>query len=115
MAVIPGTAEDEVWISVARTLGEDTVRYVEQLQPRVSVDEEDDWYLDSALQFDGGDPVNITAIDLGPPIVITAVAHGRSNGDNIYIAGITIGPTELNGNYYEVQNVTDDTFEVWSL
>jgi hypothetical protein len=38
VSVIPGTDEDEVWITVARTVNGSTARYVEQLQPRVDVD-----------------------------------------------------------------------------
>jgi len=111
VSVIPGTTEDEVWISVARTINGATARYVEQLQIRVDVDLEDAWFVDSGLNFDGGDAVTITGITQAHPPVITAAAHGFSNGDQVYFTGI-VGMTELNGNVYTVSNVTTNTFEI---
>lgn len=45
------------------------------------------------------------------PVVITAAAHGLSDGDEIGIFGVS-GMVELNGNGYTVANKTDDTFEL---
>jgi hypothetical protein len=55
--------------------------------------------------------VAITGATQANPCVVTAVAHGRSNGDYVYIAGV-VGMTQLNGNIYEVANVAADTFEL---
>lgn len=111
VSVIPGTDEDEVWITVARTINGSTARYVEQLQPRVDVDLEDEWFVDSGYQWDGGDAVTITNITQADPCVVTAAAHGFSDGDQVYLAGI-VGMTELNGGYYTVSNKTTNTFEI---
>lgn len=120
VAVIPGTAEDEVWISVARTVDTDTVRYIEQLQPRVAVDMEDLFFVDSGLTFDGGDAITITDITQDDPGVITldnTDADGNQflqDGDQIYIADGG-GMTQLDGNYYTVGNTTKTSVELRSF
>lgn len=52
---------------------------------------------------------NITAITQASPGVITSNAHGFANGDWVYIAGVG-GMTQLNGDTFEVANVTANTF-----
>jgi hypothetical protein len=51
----------------------------------------------------------ITGATAADPVVITATAHGYSNGDEVIITGIT-GMTELNGRNFIVANKTTDTF-----
>jgi len=111
VAVVPGTTEDEVWISVKRTIDSSTVRYIEQLQPRVAVDIEDSFFVDSGLKFDGGDPVTITLVTATDPPVITVSSwpvdgdgNDLDNGDQIYITGIIPETHELNGNVYTMRN-----------
>lgn len=53
----------------------------------------------------------ITGATQATPCVITAVAHGFSNGDTVKIDGVS-GMTELNGQIYTVTNKADDTFEL---
>lgn len=55
--------------------------------------------------------VNITGATQANPCVITAVAHGYSNGDEVYISGI-LGMTQLNGRNFKVANVTANTFSL---
>jgi hypothetical protein len=55
------------------------------------------------------DPLLITAATVANPVMITAPAHGFSNGDWIYIHGVK-GMTELNGNFYIVAGATINTF-----
>jgi len=114
VAVVSGDTEDEVWITVARTVDGSPVRSIEQLQPRVSVDLEDSFFVDSGLVFDGGDPVDITGITFADPGVVTAPDHGFSDGDQVYIDGVE-GMEDLNGNYYTIGNVTTNTFELRSF
>lgn len=52
---------------------------------------------------------DITQAD--PAVVTTDVAHGYSNGDEVFISGVS-GMTEVNGNRYYIANVTSDTFEL---
>ena len=57
------------------------------------------------------DPLLITAATAANPVVITAAAHGFSNGDWVYIHGVK-GMTELNGNFYIVAGATTNTFSL---
>lgn len=56
--------------------------------------------------------LNIAGITQANPGVVTITSHGLSNGDEIYLKGITTGPTELNGKRYIVANKTTHTFEL---
>jgi hypothetical protein len=53
----------------------------------------------------------ISAATAANPVVITAAAHGLSDGDEIGIFNV-LGMVELNGNGYTVANKTTDTFEL---
>lgn len=58
--------------------------------------------------------IAITGMTRANPCVVTAVAHGRSNGDYIWISHITEQSEwkSLSGKIYKVANKTDDTFEL---
>lgn len=53
----------------------------------------------------------ITGATQANPCVITAVAHGFANGDEVLISGV-VGMTQLNGNTYTVAGVTANTFQL---
>jgi hypothetical protein len=53
----------------------------------------------------------ITAITKANPGVVTANAHGYSNGDTIYISGV-VGMTQVNNLFFTAANVTTNTFEL---
>jgi hypothetical protein len=53
----------------------------------------------------------ISAATAANPPVITAAAHGLSDGDEIGIFGV-VGMTELNGKGFTVANKTSDTFQL---
>lgn len=57
--------------------------------------------------------VNISGVTQADPGVVTATAHGYSNGDEVYITGV-VGMTELNGRNFLVNSVTANTFELQS-
>lgn len=82
-------------------------QYAQQLDSSVT--------LDSTWRFLAAHPSYLTATITGAtqdnPVVITAAAHGFSNGDRVYIDGVG-GMTEVNGATYTVANKTDDTFEL---
>ena len=121
VAVIPGTEEDEVWIVVNRTIDGSTVRYVEQLQPfDWGSDQDDMWFVDSGLQFDGGPAVVVTDITQADPAVVTMSSYpvdgdGDSliDGDQIQLRSVA-GMVEVNDRIYTISdpNVTDKTFEL---
>lgn len=54
---------------------------------------------------------NITAATNANPCVITSNAHGYSNGDEVYITGVS-GMTQLNGRNFKVAGVTANTFQL---
>lgn len=58
-----------------------------------------------------GTPIIITAATAANPVVITAAAHGLSDGDWIKIVGVA-GMTNLNGNFYIVDDATTNTFSL---
>ena len=53
----------------------------------------------------------ITDVTQATPGVVTAVAHGFSDGNRVKITGV-VGMTELNGKIFTVTNKGDDTFEL---
>lgn len=58
-----------------------------------------------------GGAVTITAIALQNPTMLTATAHGLSNGDVVAAASFAgDDAADINGNTYVVQFETDDTF-----
>lgn len=57
---------------------------------------------------------SISAITLANPGVITAAAHGFSEGDFIYISGI-VGTTQLNGRYFFVVYISSTQFSLLDL
>ena len=59
----------------------------------------------------GANAITITGITNANPGVVTAVAHGLSNGDTVIMQGVD-GMTEVNGVEYTVANKTTDTFEL---
>lgn len=112
VAIIPGEPEDEIWISVKRTVDGSTKRYIEYFQPMdFDSDQNYCFFVHSGLTWDGGDPVAIEGATQADPVVITSTAHGLSDGDNVYIDDV-VGMTELNETYYTVANKTADTFEL---
>lgn len=111
VAVIPGDGgDDEVWITVKRTIDSTTKRYVEYFKPMDYGDEQEDgFFVDCGLSLDVPKP--ITAITKANPGVVTATGHGFSNGDVVIIRGV-VGMTEVNRTKYIVSGVVGDTFEL---
>jgi hypothetical protein len=56
----------------------------------------------------------ISGISQANPAVVTSVAHGFSNGNEVYVTGVT-GMTEINNRFFKIANVTTDTFELVGL
>lgn len=55
----------------------------------------------------------ISAINLANPVEITAVNHGLSSGTYVLIKDI-VGTTELNGQYYYIDTVSEDVITLYS-
>lgn len=112
VASIPGTGEDEVWVSVERVVNGSTVRYIEQFQPRDwGSDQADIFFVDSGLSFDGGAAVTITGISRANPAVVTAAAHGFTDGQQVHIVDVS-GMTEINDTTYTVDDAATNSFSL---
>lgn len=113
VCVIPkAEADDQVWVIVKRIINGSTKRFIEFF---MTEDFDEDWdaiRCDSSLSLDS--PVTITGATAADPVVITAVAHGFSNGDQVKINGVS-GMTEINDGIYLIANKADDTFELTTL
>lgn len=104
-------ANDEVYVIVNRTIDGATKRYIEVFDTEDGTDRLDG-FSDSFLTYSA--PKTITGATQADPVVITATAHGYSNGDDIKIIDV-VGMTELNGKSYLVANKTANTFEITDL
>ena len=112
VAVIPGDDEDEVWVIVNRTIDDSTVRYVEQFQPRDWGSSQNDcFFVDCGLSFDGGDAVSITAATQACPT--DGDGTDLADDDQIKITSV-VGMTELNNNIYTIDDA-DSTAKTLTL
>lgn len=121
------TERNEVWVIVKRTINGADKRYIEFFErafegpilhdfateaawaAQMLLDQQDTYYSDSLLTLDA--PKTISGATQGNPVVVTATAHGFSNGDTVRIARV-VGMTELNGNAYTVAEKTANTFKL---
>lgn len=114
---IPESNGEKVsYFIVERRINGVTRKFVELLHSRTFADVQDAFHVDSGLSLNA--PVTISGATAADPVVITATAHGFSDGDVVQIEGLTgigvtdPGMTELNGNRYTVSNKTTNTFEL---
>ena len=63
IAVLPGREEDEVWISVLRTIDGEFIRTIERMTPRDFGDQEDAFFVDSGVLYDGDATTTIDGLD----------------------------------------------------
>lgn len=113
VACIPASdgSHSELWMVVKRYVNGATVRYVEYMTPffDAETEQKDAFFVDAGLTYDA--PITVSGATAANPVVITATAHGFSNGDYVLISDVS-GMTELNGNTYLVANKTANTFEL---
>jgi hypothetical protein len=127
-AVIPSSdgTRDDTWLIVNRRIGNRTVKYIEYISKFFddAVEQRDAFFVDSGLTYDS--PIAISGGTLASPCVITAIAHGLSNGDAVIIQdvkGLTTGAgtdaspyvSQVNGETFIARNVTANTFELESV
>jgi hypothetical protein len=119
ICVIPGEGFDELWMIVYR----DGDRFVERMVQRdVTTDPRDAFFVDAGLTLDS--PKEITGVTMinkaitgatqASPCVVTATAHGLSNGEKVLIEDVG-GMTQLNGNTYTVAGVTANTYQLFDV
>ncbi len=114
LTIIPTATEDQVWLSVKRTVDGSTVRHIEYLAPHEFEAIENCHFVDAGVQVDNGAAATITSITAAEPPVVTATAHGFSNDDKVRLKDVS-GMDEVNGEAYTVKNKTTDTFELYTL
>ncbi len=83
VAVIPTLGEDRVYVIVNRKNG----RYIEWFRPVDWGDDEDAWFVDSGLDYDGGDPIPIDDIILGTQEVSLVANNSVSDGQTLRLSG----------------------------
>jgi hypothetical protein len=102
VACIPVADHDQVWFVVSRTIGGVTKRYVEYLAPDFDDAQEDCWFVDCGLKYDGTGTTQLTGLDHlegstvsiladGAPMPNKTVASGTisiSTAASVVIAGL---------------------------
>lgn len=111
IAVIREGDDDQLWLTVKRTINGATKRFVEFMKPqfKVDTDKEFAYHVDAGLTLD--DRLTITNVQTRDPVVISSTAHGLSNGNRVRIRAVK-GTTEVNDNTYTVANKATDSFEI---
>lgn len=84
VAIIYGGAgeEDEVWVTVKRTINSGTVRYIERFKPRDwGSDDEDAFFVDSGVTYDGVETTAMTGAShlVGESVTIYADGEKQDN------------------------------------
>lgn len=110
--IVPGSDEDEVWVIVKRNINNVERRYVEQFQPQDwGNDQNDCYFVDSGLTWDGGAAVDINTISKAYPCVVTVNSwpvsgddSNLANGNQVKITAVS-GMTQLNNKIYTVADV----------
>jgi len=114
IAIMAGTTEDEIWISVKRKVNGTTKRFIEYFKPRnYGSDQKDCYFVDCGLTLDKGAAYDISGATNADPIVISCTGHPFSNDDKVQITSVG-GLTEINNLVFTVKNKAADTFELYS-
>lgn len=111
VSTISTETHDEVWVVINRTINGSTKRYIERLDQSPGTDYIDG-FSDSYLVY--SNPKTISGITKASPGVVTAVAHGFSDGDSVKLIEVS-GMTEVVGRTFKVTNKTTDTFELYDV
>ncbi len=88
VAVIHGSAEDEVWVSVRRTIDGDIVYYIERFKPRNWGDDiEDAFFVDAGLTYDSIATASMTGLDHLEGETVAVFADGVVLDDEVVQQG----------------------------
>jgi len=61
-----------------------------------------------------GSPLTITGMTSANPVVVTSVAHGLNNGDDVFISGVA-GEVQVNGRWFKVASAAANTFALTTI
>lgn len=87
--------EDVLYCIIQRVINGAVVRYVERKRSRLFTEKQDQYFVDAGASYDN--PITITGITSANPVVVTAPAHGFSNGDPVDITKVVGMATIANG------------------
>ena len=87
IASIPSGAEDQVYLSVKRTINGATVRHIVYMKPIYFTDVEDAFYLDSGLTYDSTPTTTITGLDHLEGETVQVLADGSAHADKTVSSG----------------------------
>lgn len=95
VAVISGSAEDQVWVSVARVIGGATQRYIEYFSARdFGTDVDDAFYVDSGITYDSTATTTITGLGHLEGEIVAVLGDGAIQTSQLVASGqITISET----------------------
>ncbi len=106
VAVIPSDGEDRVYVVVNRDNG----RYIEWFRPVDWGDDDDAWFVDSGLDWDGGDTVDFTGVSItSNNLALITANNSFSDGDSVVIS-CNDGVEGFDGFVAVVTNATSTNF-----
>ena len=114
VCVVPSaTGEDVVWFSTIRTIDGQEKRFIEYMKPiDFGTDPADGFFVDCGLSFDGGEKLNITAITVAnPPVVTCSDGTILADGNHVRFVGVR-GMEEINDNVYVVAGLATNDFHL---
>lgn len=109
VAVLKGTTEDEVWISVKRTIDGATKRYIEYFVPWKWTVHRDSFFVRCGITQDLGASKTIEQAYAENPVRVKCTGHGLSTADRIRITGCTKMP-DINNQVFAIVKVDNDYF-----
>ncbi len=89
VTTIPGTAQDDVYLIVRRTINGQTRRYIEVLENEFEADtaQEDAFFVDSGLTYDGAPATTISGLDHLEGETVQILADGAVHPDRTVSGG----------------------------
>lgn len=70
-------ADDEVWLTVRRTVQTQQVRFIERLNPRIWVDQQDAYFVDAGATYEGAPANVISGLDWLEGRTVSVLADGK--------------------------------------
>lgn len=120
VAVVREGDKDIAYFVVRRTINGTVKQFIERLDEREFADLQDAFCVDAGLSLDV--PITITNMTAADPVVVTAPAHGLSNGDIVDISDVLevssnntrreVASADYTGTGFIVANATTNTFEL---
>jgi hypothetical protein len=120
VAVVREGDKDIAYFVVRRTINGTVKQFIERLDEREFDDLQDAFCVDAGLSLDV--PITITNMIAADPVVVTAPAHGLSNGDIVDISDVLevssnntrreVASADYTGTGFIVANATTNTFEL---